>query len=124
MKRPFVVLCLAFTISQATFFRQAFAADIRLQLQDTNTLIQIDGDPDNDWHLQLSSDLVTWSNVASFGTLIGGRTNAPWRNAGGFSEAPRFFRALKTEGLYDPSLFRTISLTFTQANWNTLLTSA
>src|SRR4030095_10448102 len=39
------------------------------------------------------------------------------------SDPHQFCRALKTAGLYDPTLFRTVSLTFTQANWGTLLTS-
>src|SRR4029453_2519581 len=38
------------------------------------------------------------------------------------ASASRFFRALKTAGLYDRTLLRTMSLTFTQTNWSALLT--
>jgi spore coat protein CotH len=83
----------------------------------------VQGDEDNDWRIQTSSDLVTWSNVTSFGAILSGGTNAPWRSVGGPSASRRFYRALKTDGLFDAALLRTLSLTFTQANWATLLAS-
>lgn len=99
-----------------------FAADIRLRVEGTNAVVQVEGDGDNDWHLQASSDFNTWHTLTNFGTLIGGRaTNAPWRSIDAGTNSLRFFRALKTKGLFDNALFRTVSLTFTQTNWPTLL---
>jgi spore coat protein CotH len=105
---------------------EAIAEDghIHVRKDGTNTLVQVEGDGDDDWHLQVSSDLVSWSTATNFGTLLSGKaTNAPWRVVGPATNSGQFHRALKTAGLYDPSLFRTVSLTFTQANWGTLLTS-
>lgn len=105
---------------------RATAADgqIHVRKDGTNTLVQVEGDGDDDWRLQGSSDLVTWTTATNFSTLLSGKaTNAPWRAVGTTTNSSRFYRALKTTGLYDPSLFRTVSLTFTQANWGTLLTS-
>jgi spore coat protein CotH len=84
----------------------------------------VEGDGDDDWRLQMSGDLANWTTLTNFGTLLSGRaTNAPWRVVGPASNSNQFYRALRTTGLYDPSLFRTVSLSFTQANWGTLLTS-
>jgi hypothetical protein len=97
---------------------------IHLRKEGTNALVQVEGDGDDDWRLQISSDLAYWTTVTNFGTLLSGKaTNAPWRAVGPATNSSQFHRALKTAGLYDPSLFRTVSLTFTQANWGTLLTS-
>lgn len=98
---------------------------IHLRKEGTNALIQVEGDSDDDWRLQVSGDLAVWTTATNFGTLISGKaTNAPWRPAGALTNAPQFYRALKTSGLFDPAVFHTISLTFTQANWGTLLTTA
>ena len=87
----------------------------------TNLLVQVQGSGNDDWRLQGSPDLATWTNLLSFGTLLSGDTNAPWRSVGPPTEKSRYFRAVKTGGLYDRTLLRTVSLTFTQANWSNLL---
>ncbi|MBI4327561.1 MAG: CotH kinase family protein, partial [Chloroflexi bacterium] len=101
----------------------ANAADGQIQLytQGGNAYLQVQGSPNDDWRIQTSTDLLAWSNLTSFGALLSGRTNAPSRSVGDPSGAPRFFRAVQTGGLYDRTLLRTMSLTFTQANWQTLL---
>jgi hypothetical protein len=97
---------------------------IHLRKTATNTLVQIEGDADDDWRFQVSNDLAAWTTATNLGTLLSGKTtNAPWRGLGPATNSNEFFRAIKTSGLYDPSLFRTVNLTFTQANWATLLTS-
>jgi hypothetical protein len=95
-----------------------------LYVQGTNAWIQVQGSGNDDWYLQSSPDLQSWSTVPGFGTLVSAGTNAPWRSIGVTTESDRYFRMLKTRGLYDSALLRTISLTFTQANWATLLASA
>src|SRR5436190_600617 len=100
------------------------AAEIAVQTSGSNVSLKVIGDPDNDWRLQGSSNAVQWSTLTNAGTLIGGRdTNAPWRNVGVLTNATQFYRAEKTRGLFDPSLLRTVSIIFTQSNWQTLLTS-
>ncbi len=105
---------------------RALGADgtVRLQHDGTNMFIQVQGDRDEDWHVQTSTDLRTWTHLPGLGPLLSGGNDAPRQSLGGQSAGQQFYRALKTEGLYDPTLLRTISLTFTQANWQTLLTSA
>jgi hypothetical protein len=125
--RPILPRCarLAGAVALAALLSLAQAEDGRLRLrsQGADLFLQVEGDEDDDWHIQGSTDLVTWSNLTELGTLLSGDTNAPWRAAGGGSDPVRFFRTLKTAGLYDPTLLRTVSLTFTQNNWQSLLTS-
>ena len=101
------------------------AADgqIRFRAEGSNALIQVLGNKKDDWRIQTSSDLLTWSNATTLGTLLAGDTNAPSRSIGARGATHQFYRALKTEGLFDPTLLRTISLTFTQVNWQSRLTS-
>jgi spore coat protein CotH len=101
------------------------AANVLLRTDGTSPFARVDGDKDDDWWIQASTDLATWIALTNWGTwLSGNETNAPWRSIDTSGSSPQFFRALKTGGLYDPALFRTVSLTFTQANWGTLLASA
>jgi len=121
--KPTSLLGLAATLSVAALFPAARAKDgeVRLRTADTNTFIQVEGDDDDDWRIQTSDDLVAWSNLTAPGTLLSGETNPPLRSLGGCINAQGFYRALKTGGLFDPALLRTISLTFTQTNWQTQL---
>lgn len=98
--------------------------EVHLRAEGTNALLWIVGDEDDDWQVQGSSDLATWTNLAGFGTLLSGETNAPVRSIGNPTEESVFFRTLRTGGLYDRTLLRTMSLTFTQSNWQALLAGA
>jgi hypothetical protein len=94
------------------------AADgtVNLALTNDTVFLKVDGDKDDDWWIQTSTNLTTWTTLTNFGTLLSGNaTNAPWRSAGVKSGVPTYYRSLRTAGLYDPSLFRTISFTYTQA---------
>lgn len=122
MKYPAALALLV--VALTSYDRQVPGADLHLSRQGTNAVARVEGDPDNDWFIQTSTNLVNWTNVPGLGPVIAGRTNSPARNLGGASGAQQFYRALKTDGLYDPSLLRTVNLTFTQANWATLLTTA
>ncbi|MCX8108359.1 MAG: CotH kinase family protein, partial [Verrucomicrobiae bacterium] len=97
---------------------------VYLSLRESNLTVQIRGDPGDDWCIQRSTDLVRWVTVTNFGTLLSGGAKAPVRSVGVPSESVVFYRAVKTKGLFDPSLLRTFNLTFTQANWQTLLSNA
>ena len=100
-------------------------AELNWLLSGTNTLLQFQGDANDDWHLQSSANLSNWTTLTNFGLLLSGKaTNAPWRSAGPRTNGQQFYRGLKTDGLFDPAEFHTINLTFTQANWATLLGTA
>lgn len=101
----------------------ADGGQIQLSVDGTNRVIQVLGDENEDWRFQSSTDLVTWSDVTALGYLLSGDTNAPSRSLAGSADARQFLRAIKTDGLYDPTVLRTIRLTFTQSNWQTLLTN-
>ncbi len=124
--RQSIVLGWAAAVAVSTLVSVAKAAEgqLRLRRAGPETFLQILGDEDDDWRIQASSDLVTWTPLPELGTLLSGdATNAPLRSLGSLGEHTRFYRAQKTAGLYDPTLLRTFSLTFAQANWQTLLTS-
>jgi len=100
----------------------ASEGEVRLQTAGGVSYIQVRGDEDDDWRFQVSTDLLTWSDATALGTLLsGGAKTAPWRSAGSSAAPHCYYRAIKTAGLFDPTLLRTISLTFAQANWQTLL---
>ena len=96
----------------------SFAASGRVELQVTNSsvLVKVDGDKDDDWWIETSTNLTTWTTVTNVGTLLSGNvTNAPWRSLGAESANPIYYRARQTLGLYDTNLLRTITLSYTQA---------
>jgi hypothetical protein len=99
--------------------QQVLAADgaVELKFSGNDVLLKVDGDKDDDWRMQSSTNLTTWTTLTNFGVILSGNeTNAPWRVAGTKAGPPTYYRAVQTGGLYDPSLFRTISITYTQAN--------
>lgn len=110
----------------ATAAVTASAADVQLLTDGPTHRIRVLGDVDNDWRIERSSDLSTWTVDPSLTTLLAGdETNAPSKAVGDLSSGETgFFRAVRTEGLYDPTLLRTFHLSFTQSNWTALLTSA
>lgn len=103
----------------------AAAADamLTLSLEAEGPAVRIWGSRRYDWFLETSSDLLHWTSLPGQPPLLANRTNPPARLLPSLSEpGARFVRARQTDGLYDLFLLRTISLTFTQANWQTRLT--
>lgn len=106
-------------LAVAGIARHGWAADGSVVMAISNNVVslKVAGDKDDDWWMQTSTDLTTWTTLTNFGTLLSGNeTNAPWRTAGAMANGPAYYRALQTKGLYDPALFRTVSLIYTQAN--------
>ncbi|TAK94542.1 MAG: hypothetical protein EPO07_16535 [Verrucomicrobia bacterium] len=94
------------------------AADGSVVLKVTNNavMLKVDGDKDDDWWIQSSTNLSSWTTLTNFGSLLSGNeTNAPWRANGVPATTPTYFRAKQTAGLYDPSILRTFTLSYTQA---------
>lgn len=113
-----ITAVVSMTLSCGAF---AESGAIRLFLAETNLMAQVRGDPDDDWHIQSSPDLVNWVTLTNVHTLLSGGPKAPIRLVGTTSQLMTFYRALKTGGLFDPALLRTFSMRFTQANWQTQL---
>jgi hypothetical protein len=97
---------------------------LRLGTSPSGPTVQVLGSSKDDWILQDSEDLEHWNAVPGQAPLLSGDTNAPVRSLGEAAVGQRFYRVQQTEGLYDPALLRTIRLTFGQANWASLLTTA
>ena len=122
MKLILVAVRVLAVLVMASFAAHGAEGRVRLQLSDNRVLVKVDGDKDDDWWIQSSTNLTTWATLTNLSTLLSGNeTNAPLRPVGDLGDSPRYYRALRTAGLYDPSLFRTVNLEFTSANWNTQL---
>lgn len=89
----------------------------------TNACLQVQGSVMDEWRFQTSDDLTSWKNAPELGAVYSAQTNAHLIFMTGDTASQRFYRAVLTEGLYDMALLRTVSLTFTQSNWQTRLTS-
>src|SRR5688572_590748 len=107
MKRAQVISVLA-ALAVAAGRVAGADGEVRLRVEGTNALLQIEGDHDVDWRVQSSPNLTTWTTLTNFGTLISGGllTNAPWRSIGAPANRLNFYRAVKTDGLFDRTLFR------------------
>lgn len=79
------------------------------------------GDGDEDYRLQSSEDFEGWSALPGLGTLLGAASPEPLWTSPRPAQSKMFYRAVPTEGLFDPTVFRTLSLTFSQADWRTRL---
>ena len=116
-------LALGLLVCSAPALRAADGS-VAMQFSGNNVLLKVDGDKDDDWWLQSSANLTTWTTLTSVGTLLSGNeTNAPWRSVGAKAGGPMFYRARQTYGLFDTNVLRTITLTYTQATL-TAFTSA
>lgn len=116
MKTTSLVLAFGLLLLAALAGR-LMAADgsVQLKMSSGNVVLRVDGDKDDDWWIQSSTNLTSWTTLTNFGTLLSGNvTNAPWRSAGATTATPTYYRALQTGGLYDPALFRTLSIVYTQ----------
>jgi hypothetical protein len=95
------------------------AADglVTLKISGPDVLVKVAGDKDDDWWLQASTNLTTWTTLTNFGPILSGNeTNAPWRSVATKAGGATYYRALQTDGLFDPALLRTISITYTQSS--------
>jgi hypothetical protein len=100
---------------------QAKDGELRLSTQGTNHVLQVQGDRDDEWRFETSTDLSGWTLAPALGTVLSGDEDAPAVAVGSPGQPRGYYRAVRTAGLYDPTLLRTVRLTFTQSNWQTLL---
>jgi spore coat protein CotH len=103
----------------------AWAADDTLALRSrgTQALLTVEGSS-AEWRFQVSQDLLVWSNAPALGTVFGNGGTSELPGVDTAAQERAFVRAAKVEGLFDPNLLRTVNLTFTNANWATLLANA
>ena len=94
-------------------------AQIRMFKAEEGNSFQVLGDKDDEWRFQTSEDLVSWTNTPGLGAVFSGGNDARSIPLDSGDAWHRFTRAVKTDGLFDTNLLRTISLTFTNANWQT-----
>jgi spore coat protein CotH len=109
------------------FWRAALslpAADSTLHLQSNGQsgLLQVEGDTEDEWRFQTSGDLTTWTNAPTIGTVFSGPSNLQSVSLSLTNTTHGFVRAVKTTGLFDLNVLRTVNLTFDRSNWATLLT--
>ena len=118
------LLRLGFLLLTGSFAVQA--ADGRLEWVQTpnGSGLRVRGDADDDWFIERSADLLQWTRIPTETPLLGGGTNAPVLVFAPDASDGSFIRALKTDGIFDDTLIRTLSLTFTQANWQIRLTTS
>lgn len=97
------------------------AATLQLQHAGTNSLLTVSGDKDDEWRIQTSPDLTSWTDAALAPVLGDGQTVL---SSAQFPSSHGFFRAVKTGGLFDPTHLRGITLTFSNSSWANLLATA
>lgn len=83
------------------------------------TVLRVSGEFGTEWRFQTSANLRAWTNAPQMGSAFSGRELVSTADHG----VIQFIRATETDGLFDTNLLRTISLTFSNANWYTLLAS-
>lgn len=84
--------------------------------------LQVIGDKDDEWRFQLSPDLTAWTDAPALGTTFSD-ADPRMLPEGATADEAGFIRAVRTTGLFDPAVLRTIHLTFASASWQTQLAS-
>jgi hypothetical protein len=110
------------TVAIALVSIRVQSAEVSIHGHSEGPMLQVIGETGSEWRFEASSTLDKWTNAPELGTLF---SNQPFRKASTntASEQMRFFRAVETDGLFDPRVFRTIRLYFAVSNWQTRLTS-
>ena len=103
------------------FSARAAESFVHLTTDGPATFLQVQGDPAEEWRFQSSSDLSAWEDAVELGATFSGQTNAALTASGSSESGLKFFRAIRTSGLYDLNVLRTIDLAFAQSNWQSLL---
>lgn len=102
----------------------AASGKIRFESKGTQVALHVDGDPDDEWRFQLSTDLGQWVDAPGMGTVLSGGENAASIDLDSTLASSRFVRVVQTDGLFDRTILRSVYLTFTNSNWATLLANA
>jgi len=100
-------------------------AAVRAVWNDSAVRISLVGSAREDWFLESSTRLTNWVREPGAPPLVAGPAGGPERTiplADGRTD--RFFRAVRTDGLFDKTFLRTFHLRFQQADWNESLVKA
>lgn len=90
-----------------------------LKIQNTTDelSLQVTGDEDDVWIFESSTDLVNWNQAYDLSNVNADHDPLPIAEPTTLA----FYRARLISDFYDPSLIRTISLTFEESNWQEIL---
>lgn len=125
MRHHIALACTAAVGLMALFHRaKAENGQIIMTAEGTNTFLQVLGNPGDEWRFQSSEDLVAWTNAPHLGSVLAEIKNSQSLLQNITGPSCGFIRALKSDGLFDVHLLRTIHLTFTNSNWASLLIHA
>ena len=104
---------------------RAASAELGLDRIQGQTILKVLSTKQQDCSFETSSNLTHWVSVPTWGSLMSGDlASAPSKAVALDSSPLRFWRVKRSEGLYDNDVFHTFHLTFSQANWQSLLTTA
>lgn len=100
-------------------------ADVKIEAGASGKLLRVRGDKDNEWRFQSTSDLITWYDRSDLGAVFSSKDDsvAPVTAPPPANGTSEFYRVVRTLGLFDPDVIRTVKLTFAESNWQSLLTS-
>lgn len=91
-------------------FLAATPSWIQLFVEGNRAFFWVQGAEEDEWRFETSSDMKNWSNAPGLGAAFSGQAffaSIP-RDIQG--EGTRFYRAVRTSGLYDAAILRTIHL--------------
>jgi hypothetical protein len=101
----------------------AAQSELRMRSVGADYSVQVLGDSDDEWRFQSWEDLRSWMDAPALSAVFSARKDLPSVPVVP-AAACQFLRAVRTDGLFDTNLPRTLSLTFTNSNWATLLANA
>ncbi|MCP5520844.1 MAG: CotH kinase family protein [Verrucomicrobiales bacterium] len=117
MKKTWLCLLLAVLPPNAR------AAEAQMELSPENgvPVLRLRGSAKADWWIESTTDLLSWSVLPGSAPLLADPDDPPSRELDPSGAPVMLHRARQTGGLYDLGILRAATLTFTQANWPTLL---
>ncbi|MBK1875949.1 CotH kinase family protein [Pelagicoccus mobilis] len=90
---------------------------LELKIDDDEFELSVDGDKDDAWVFESSSDLVEWARLPDVKAVYSDEKPVSVPK----SDGAVFFRAKRFPGFYDTSVVQTISIAFEESNWRTIL---
>lgn len=90
---------------------------VRVAAHAQETTVSVAGSPKDEWRFQTAQDLRTWMDAPALKSVYSGSLSNQEVTLDLSVSSYGFIRAVKTAGLFDTHLLRTIHLTFTNPNW-------
>ena len=111
MQRIILIASVLTAVFNSVLFTTVKADDghVLMSVSKGSLQLQVQGNKNDEWRFQASTNLIAWSNCYLLGTVYSSQSNPPSISENNIGTAPQFYRAVKTEGLFDPWVLRTIS---------------